>query len=155
MHLTELRPVPGSKHTKKRVGRGYASGHGQTSGRGNKGQKARAGGGVKPYFAGGQIPIVKALPFKRGFVNIFRVEYSVVNLDAIAEKFDAQSEVTPEKLVAAGLVKSSSQPVKILGSGEIDKPLKVMAHKFSAAAKQKIENAGGQVEEIGNATGGA
>ena len=153
MLLNELRPAPGAKRAKKRVGRGYGSGHATTAGRGTKGQKARSGGGVSPYFAGGQLPIVKALPFKRGFVNIFRIEYAIVNLGELASRFEAQSEVTPERMVKAGLVKSIRRPIKILAMGEIDKPLKVTAHKFSATAKQKIEAAGGQAEEIRDAAG--
>lgn len=147
MRQNELSPAPGATHNRKRVGRGNGSGHGTYSGRGAKGQKARAGYRIKPGFEGGQLPLVKRLPQKRGFVNIFRMEYSVVNLDKL-NIFESGSEVTPEKLVAAGLLKSPGQPVKILATGDITHPLQVKAHKFSLAAKAKIEAAGGSVEEV-------
>jgi len=146
----ELFPAPGSKKGRKRVGRGDGSGHGTYSGRGCKGQKSRSGGKTTRGFEGGQLPLIRRLPRKRGFVNIFRVEYSVVNIDKL-NVFEAGSEVTPEKLVAAGVVKSLRRPVKILAEGDIDRPLVVRANKFSAAAKAKIEAAGGTVEEIGHA----
>jgi len=146
----ELFPVPGSKKGRKRVGRGDGSGHGTYSGRGCKGQKSRSGGKTTRGFEGGQLPLIRRLPRKRGFTNIFRVEYSVVNIDELSV-FEAGSEVTPEKLVAAGVVKSLRRPVKILAEGDIDRPLVVKANKFSAAAKAKIEAAGGTVEEIGHA----
>ena len=150
MKQNELFPVPGSKKGRKRVGRGDGSGHGTYSGRGCKGQKSRSGGKTTRGFEGGQLPLIRRLPRKRGFVNIFRVEYSVVNIDKL-NVFEAGSEVTPEKLVAAGVVKSLRRPVKILAEGDIDRPLVVRANKFSAAAKAKIEAAGGTVEEIGHA----
>lgn len=150
MKQNELFPVPGSKKGRKRVGRGDGSGHGTYSGRGCKGQKSRSGGKTTRGFEGGQLPLIRRLPRKRGFVNIFRVEYSVVNIDKLSV-FEAGSEVTPEKLVAAGVVKSLRRPVKILAEGDIDRPLVVRANKFSAAAKAKIEAAGGTVEEIGHA----
>lgn len=146
MKQHELRPAPGSRHKRKRIGRGDGSGHGTTSGRGTKGQKARSGGKVHPLFEGGQTPMVKRLPHKRGFTNIFRTRYAVVNLSDLAG-FSANSEVTPERLVAAGLVKSLKEPIKILGDGEVDLPLAVKASKFSKAARRKIEAAGGTVEE--------
>jgi len=146
----ELLPAPGSKKGRKRVGRGDGSGHGTYSGRGCKGQKSRSGGKTTRGFEGGQLPLIRRLPRKRGFTNIFRVEYSVVNIDKLSV-FEAGSEVTPEKLVAAGVVKSLRRPVKILAEGDIDRPLVVRANKFSAAAKAKIEAAGGTVEEIGHA----
>jgi len=146
----ELLPAPGSKKGRKRVGRGDGSGHGTYSGRGCKGQKSRSGGKTTRGFEGGQLPLIRRLPRKRGFTNIFRVEYSVVNIDKLSV-FEAGSEVTPEKLVAAGVVKSLKHPVKILAEGDIDRPLVVRANKFSAAAKAKIEAAGGTVEEIGHA----
>jgi len=151
MRLDELSPAPGSKKSRKRVGRGDGSGHGTYSGRGSKGQKSRSGYRTKPGFEGGQLPLIKRLPQKRGFVNIFRTEYSVVNIDKL-NMFESGSEVTPERLVAAGLVKSLRQPVKILADGDISHPLSVKAHKFSVAAKAKIEAAGGKVEEVGNAS---
>lgn len=150
MRQNELLPAPGSKKNRKRVGRGDGSGHGTYSGRGCKGQKSRSGGKTTRGFEGGQLPLIRRLPRKRGFVNIFRVEYSVVNIDKL-NVFEAGSEVTPEKLVAAGVVKSLRRPVKILAEGDIDRPLVVRANKFSAAAKAKIEAAGGTVEEIGHA----
>jgi len=143
----DLRPAPGSKHRRKRVGRGDGSGHGTYSGRGLKGQKARSGGGVRPYFEGGQLPLVKRLPQKRGFTNIFRVEYEVVNLKAL-KRFPPGSEVTPEALYREGVIKTLKKPVKVLGDGELPHPLVIKAHRFSASAREKIQSAGGQVQEI-------
>jgi large subunit ribosomal protein L15 len=143
----ELSPALGSKKSRKRVGRGDGSGHGTYSGRGCKGQKSRSGGKMSRGFEGGQLPLIKRLPRKRGFVNIFRTEYSVINIGKL-NMFEAGSEVTPEILVAAGVVKSLRHPIKILGDGEINYPLLVKANKFSAAAKTKIEAAGGTVEEV-------
>jgi len=145
-----LSPAPGSRRNRKRVGRGDGSGHGTYSGRGCKGQKSRSGGKMRPGFEGGQLPLIKRLPRKRGFVNIFRTEYAVVNIDKL-NIFESGSEVTPEKLVAAGIVKSLRYPIKILAEGNITYPLVIKANKFSAAAKAKIEAAGGKVEEIGHA----
>ncbi len=150
MRQDELSPAPGSKKPRKRVGRGNGSGHGTYSGRGCKGQKSRAGYKIRPGFEGGQLPLIKRLPRKRGFVNIFRIEYSVVNLDKL-NIFDAGSEVTPEKMVATGIVKSLHHPIKILANGTINRPLVIKANKFSAVAKAKIEAAGGQAEEVGHA----
>ena len=150
MRQDELSPAPGAKKDRKRVGRGDGSGHGTYSGRGVKGQKSRAGYRMKPGFEGGQLPLIKRLPRKRGFVNIFRTEYSVVNIDKL-NMFESGSEVTPQRLVATGLVKSLRSPVKVLADGEINHPLVVKVHKFSAVAKAKIEAAGGSVEEVGYA----
>ena len=147
MKQNELSPAPGSQHERKRVGRGDGSGHGTTSGRGNKGQKSRSGGGVSPRFEGGQNPLVKRLPYKRGFTNIFRIEYAAVNLDRL-NVFGEDNEVTPEKLVAAGIVKSPRKPIKVLGNGEVKSRLTVKVNKFSQAARRKIEAAGGRAEEI-------
>ncbi len=147
MRQDNLAPAPGSKKDRKRVGRGDGSGHGTYSGRGSKGQKSRAGYKMRPGFEGGQLPLIKRLPRKRGFTNIFRLEYSVVNISRL-NIFEAESEVTPEKLAAAGVVKSLRHPIKILAAGDIDRPLSVTANRFSAAAKAKIEAAGGKVEEI-------
>ena len=147
MRQDTLSPAPNSKHAKKRVGRGNGSGHGTYSGRGCKGQKSRSGHRMRPGFEGGQLPLIKRLPRKRGFVNIFRTEYSTVNLDKLSI-FESGSEVTPEKLVAAGVVKSRRHPIKILANGDISYPLVVKANKFSAAAKAKIEAAGGKAEEV-------
>ena len=147
MKLNELSPAPGSRKNKKRVGRGNGSGHGTYSGRGCKGEKARAGFKMRPGFEGGQLPIIKRLPRKRGFHNNFSILYSVVNMNKL-DIFESGSEVTPEKLLSAGLVKSLRWPVKILAAGDITHPLMVKAHKFSAAAKAKIEAVGGSVEEM-------
>ena len=147
MRLNELAPVPGSKHKRKRVGRGNSSGHGTYSGRGQKGQKSRAGGGVRPGFEGGQLPLIQRLPSKRGFTNIFKVEYNIINLSQL-NRFEPSAEVTPEKLASAGLIKGRSRLVKVLASGELQHALTIRANAFSAAAKQKIEAAGGKAEEI-------
>ena len=147
MRQDNLSPIPGSKRARKRVGRGDGSGHGTYSGRGSKGQKSRSGYKMRPGFEGGQLPLIKRLPRKRGFVNIFRTEYSIVNIDKL-NVFESGSEVTPEKLVAAGLVKSLRQPIKVLANGDINYPFVVKANKFSAAAKAKIEAAGGTAEEV-------
>ncbi len=150
MRQHELAPAPGSRKDRKRVGRGNGSGHGTYSGRGCKGQKSRSGYRIRPGFEGGQLPLIKRLPRKRGFVNIFRTEYSVVNLSRL-NIFEPGSEVTPEKMVAAGVVKSRRYPIKVLAEGDLKHPLSVKANKFSAAAKAKIEAAGGKVEEVGYA----
>ncbi|MCG3209609.1 MAG: 50S ribosomal protein L15 [Anaerolineae bacterium] len=149
MKLHDLQPAPGSVKRKKRVGRGMASGHGKTSGRGIKGQNARSGGGKGPYFEGGQLPLVRRLPFRRGFTNIHRVEYSPVNVERLQEKFgEGGQEVTPETLVEAGIIKPSDKAVAILGRGEITAALTVKAHRFSKSAQEKIEAAGGSVEVL-------
>ncbi|TET17141.1 MAG: 50S ribosomal protein L15 [Dehalococcoidia bacterium] len=150
MRQDKLFPAPGSKKSRKRVGRGDGSGHGTYSGRGCKGQKSRSGFRMKRGFEGGQLPLIRRLPRKRGFVNIFRTEYSIVNIDKL-NMFEAGSEVTPERLVAAGVVKSLRHPIKILAEGDINYPLLVKANRFSAAAKAKIEAAGGTVEQVGHA----
>lgn len=150
MKLDALSPAPGSRKARKRVGRGDGSGHGTYSGRGSKGQKSRAGYRMIPGFEGGQLRLVERLPRKRGFTNIFRTEYHIVHL-AELDSFEAGSEVDPEKLLAAGIVKSLRKPIKILANGEISQPLTVKAHKFSATARAKIEAAGGKVEEVANA----
>lgn len=142
-----LRAAAGARRKPKRVGRGNASGHGTTAGRGTKGQKARSGGNIPPHFEGGQLPLVKRLPHKRGFTNIFRREYAVVNVERLGA-FAAGSEVTPERLVQAGMVKSLNVPIKVLGQGSLSVSLTVVAHKFSAAARSKIEAAGGVVKEL-------
>ena len=141
-----ISPIPGSKQARKRVGRGNGSGHGTYSGRGCNGQKSRSGGKVRPGFEGGQLPLIKSLPRKRGFVNIFRKEYDTINIDEL-NMFESGSEVTPEKLAAAGVIKSLRRPIKILANGDISHPLIVKANRFSASAKAKIEAAGGKAEE--------
>lgn len=149
MELYELRPAPGSRKRRKRVGRGMASGKGKTSGRGMKGQGARSGGGKGPYFEGGQLPLVRRLPFRRGFTNIHRVEYKPVNLDRIQEKFgDSGQMVTPEALVEAGIIKGSDKAVAVLGDGDLTSALTIKAHRFSKSAQAKIEAAGGAVEVL-------
>ena len=147
MRQHELAPPEGAKKDRKRVGRGDGSGHGTYSGRGLKGQKSRSGYSRKPGFEGGQLPLIKRLPRKRGFTNIFRIEYTIVSLDKL-NVFSAGSEVTAEKLVAAGLVKSLRKPIKILADGQIKHALVVKVNKFSATAKAQIEAAGGQAEEV-------
>ncbi len=151
MRQDKLSPAPGSKKRRKRVGRGDSSGHGTYSGRGCKGQKSRAGFRMSRGFEGGQLPLIRRLPRKRGFTNIFRTEYSIVNVGELS-MFEAGSEVTPQKLVVAGVVKSLRHPIKVLAEGDINHPLVVKANKFSAAAKAKIEATGGKVEEVGYAT---
>jgi large subunit ribosomal protein L15 len=146
MFQSDLRPVPGSVHKKKRVGRGNASGHGTYSGRGIKGQKSRTGRDLRIGFEGGQIPLVRALSRVRGFRNPFRIDFEPVNLDRLA-RAAVKGEVTPESLKAAGVVKSN-RPVKVLGGGEVTEKLKVTAHRFSASARARIEAAGGSVVEL-------
>jgi len=143
----ELSPAPGSKKDRKRVGRGNGSGHGTYSGRGLKGQKSRTGYRMKRSFEGGQLPLMKRLPQQRGFTNIFKTEYSVVNLDKL-NVFEPGSEVTPEKMADARIVRSLRSPIKVLAEGEINRPLVIKANRFSAAAKAKIEAAGGTAEEL-------
>jgi large subunit ribosomal protein L15 len=147
MSLSNLRPPKGAKHARKRVGRGPGSGHGKTASRGSKGAKSRSGFRFKRGFEGGQMPLHRRVP-KRGFTNIFRVEYAVVNLDTLAEVFEAGSAVTPELLRERGLVRASRAPIKVLGRGEISKALTIKAHKFSGSAAEKIAKAGGKAEAI-------
>ena len=147
MKLHDLRPTEGSKKKRRRVGRGIAAGQGKTAGRGTKGQRSRTGRGIKPYFEGGQLPLVRRLPHTRGFKNIWRVDYDVVNLDALDRKFDAGAEVTPETLAERGLV-HHVEHVKVLGHGTLSKALNVKVHAYSASAKEKIAAAGGTTEEI-------
>ena len=147
MGLNNLRPPRGAKHPKKRVGRGPGSGHGKTASRGSKGAKSRSGFRFKRGFEGGQMPLHRRVP-KRGFHNLFRIEYAVVNLDTLGEVFDAGSSVTPELLRERGLVRQSRALIKVLGRGEITKNLTVHAHKFSGSAAQKIAAAGGVAELI-------
>ena len=147
MKLHDLRPNQGSKKNRKRVGRGYGSGYGKTSGRGMNGQNARAGGGVPLWHQGGDTPYYRRMPKKPGFKNFNRVEYQEVNLEYLSQ-FRKDSEVTPEKLREVELINTLSRPVVILGRGELEKPLKVKAHRFSRKAVEKIEKAGGTVEVI-------
>ena len=142
--LSNLSPFPGSKKREKRVGRGPGSGHGKTSCRGHKGQRSRTGGGVPPWFEGGQMPILRRLP-KRGFKNPFKIEYAVVNVGELAKRFEAGAVVDPEVLRAKGLLKKNL-PVKVLGDGEITVALTLKVHAISRSAREKIEKAGGSVE---------
>lgn len=146
MKLHELQPAPGARHERKRLGRGIGSGTGKTAGKGHKGQKARSGGGKRPGFEGGQNPLYRRLP-KRGFTNIHRKEYAVVNLNKL-NRFADGTEVTPETLIESGLVKNPKDGIKILGNGEITVKLTVKANKFSQSAVEKIEAAGGKTEVI-------
>lgn len=145
--LERLSPPEGAVKKKKRLGRGRASGLGKTSGRGHKGQRSRAGSGVKPGFEGGQMPLQRRLP-KRGFTNIFRVENQAVNLGVIAAAFKAGDTVSPETLIEKGMIKARKGPVKVLGAGEISIPLTIRANAFSSSAVSKIEAAGGKAEVI-------
>ncbi|EGQ4257389.1 50S ribosomal protein L15 [Staphylococcus pseudintermedius] len=146
MKLHELKPSEGSRKLRNRVGRGGGTGNGKTSGRGQKGQKARSGGGVRPGFEGGQLPLFRRIP-KRGFTNINRKEYAIVNLDQL-NQFEDGTEVTPELLIETGVVKNEKAGIKVLGNGSLEKKLTVKAHKFSASAKAAIEAKGGAQEVI-------
>jgi large subunit ribosomal protein L15 len=146
MKLEDLAPACGAKKTRKRVGRGSGSGLGKTAGKGHKGQKARSGGGTPPWFEGGQMPMQRRLP-KRGFTNIFKTTCSIVNVRDL-ERFEASSEIGPEQLMQAGLVKKLRFGIKLLAEGEISKALTVRVHEASASAKSKVEAAGGRVELI-------
>lgn len=146
MKLHELKPAEGSRKVRNRVGRGTSSGNGKTSGRGQKGQKSRSGGGVRLGFEGGQTPLFRRLP-KRGFTNINRKDYAVINLDVL-NRFEDGTEVTPTTLIEAGIVKNEKSGIKVLGNGELTKKLTVKAAKFSESAKTAIEAAGGSVEVI-------
>lgn len=147
MKLHELSPAEGSKKSVKRVGRGHGSGWGKTAGKGHKGQKARSGGGVRPGFEGGQMPLQRRVP-KRGFNNIFAKNVVSVNLSTLNRKFEDGADVTIEALVAAGVVKNSFDAVKVLGNGKIEKKLNVKVSAFSESAKAAIEAAGGKAEVI-------
>ena len=146
MKLHELKPTEGSRKTRNRVGRGIGSGNGKTSGKGHKGQNARSGGGVRPGFEGGQTPLFQRLP-KRGFTNINRKDFAIVNIDSL-NHFEDGTEVTPELLIETGVVSKLKAGIKVLGNGKIEKKLTVKAHKFSAAATEAIESAGGKAEVI-------
>ena len=148
MKLHDLRPDKGAIKPRKSVGRGISAGQGKTAGRGTKGQGARSGGGKGAYFEGGQLPLVRRLPFKRGFTNIFRVEYQEVNLESLARVFGDGDTVTPQTLAEKGLIKKADEPVVILGVGDLSAKLAVSAHRFSNSAKEKIEAAGGSVQTL-------
>ncbi len=147
MDQSNLRSPEGAKQKRKRVGRGDGSGHGSYSGRGLKGQKSRSGGGVRLGFEGGQLPLIKRLPRVRGFTNIFKIEFSIVNVAELS-RFTPHTEVTPHELLELGLIKSLKYKVKILGNGKLDRPLVVKANKFSSTAEKKITDAGGKVERV-------
>ena len=138
----------GARRSRKRVGRGDAAGGGSYAGRGMKGQKSRSGPGVRPGFEGGQMPLIKGLPMKRGFNNRYKTYYALVNLDTLQERFDAGARVTPETLHQLGIVRRTRLPLKVVGNGELSQAITVAAHKFTAAARAKIEAAGGTVEEL-------
>ena len=146
MKLHELKPAAGSKKAPKRVGRGTGSGLGRNAGKGEKGQNARSGGGVRPGFEGGQMPLYRRIP-KRGFTNISRKEFAVVNLEKL-NAFADGTEITPALLIESGVVKNQKSGIKVLAVGQLDKKLTVKAHKFSGAAKAAIEQAGGTTEVI-------
>ncbi|MCQ3929309.1 MAG: 50S ribosomal protein L15 [Chloroflexi bacterium] len=148
MKLHDLQPAPGSTKKKTRVGRGISAGKGKTAGRGTKGQGARSGGVKGPYFEGGQLPLVRRLPFKRGFTNVFRIEYQEVNVEVLEAVFNAGDVVTPAALAEKRIVREADAPVVILGEGELTKKLTVQAHRFSKSAKEKIEKAGGTAETL-------
>jgi len=148
MDLSNLKPSAGSKHSKKRIGRGQGSGQGAQAGRGHKGAKSRSGFKFKRGFEGGQMPLHRRIP-KRGFHNLFRVEYAVVNLDTLAERFDSETVITPDLLREQGVINSTRQPIKVLARGDVSKKLTVRAHKFSGKAAEKIAAAGGTAEVIG------
>lgn len=145
MRLHDLRPDEGSKRKRKRVGRGISAGQGKTAGRGHKGQGARSGGGKGPYFEGGQLPMVRRLPFKRGFTNIFAISYQEVNVDMLEARFDDGALVDGAALVEVGLARDAGKPIKVLGRGDLTKKLEVHANKFTKSAAAKIEQAGGSV----------
>lgn len=146
MRLSDLAPAPGAKKGKKRVGRGCGSGLGKTAGRGTKGQNSRSGGGTPPWFEGGQMPLQRRVP-KRGFTNIFKKEYSVVNIGDL-DSFPAGAEVGIQELIDAGLIKKRNEGVKLLADGDVTQSLTIRVHKASAAAIAKVESAGGRVELI-------
>ncbi len=147
MELHNLRPAPGAKRPRKRVGRGPGSGHGKTAGRGHKGQKSRSGYSRRYGFEGGQMPLVRRIP-KRGFFNVFRVDYQVVNLCDLDRLFSDGDEVNPTTLVEKGLIRRGPKPVKILATGDLSKKLSIVADKFSGSARSKIEAAGGTCETV-------
>jgi large subunit ribosomal protein L15 len=155
MKLSDLRPDPGSRKKRTRVGRGISAGQGKTAGRGTKGQHARPGGTKNPYFEGGQLPLVRRLPFKRGFTNNFRIEHQEVNVNRLAEAFAAGATVDPAALAAKGLIKEADEPVVILGDGDLTVALNVSAHRITESAKSKIEAAGGTFTKLELAVTGA
>lgn len=138
----------GARRSRKRVGRGDSAGGGSYAGRGMKGQKSRSGPGVRPGFEGGQMPLIKGLPMKRGFNNRYKTYYALVNLETLQERFEAGARVTPETLHRLGIIRRTRLPLKVVGDGELNQAITVAAHKFTASARAKIEAAGGTVEEL-------
>lgn len=148
MKLHDLKPTKGSTKDRHRVGRGKAAGQGTYAGRGIKGEGARGRKGKKAYFEGGQLPLVRRLPFKRGFNNLFRIDYQEINVSDLAARFEAGASVSPETLVSAGLLRDAEIPFVILGEGELDKKLSVQAHRISKSALEKVEKAGGSFSRL-------
>ncbi|KAB2902793.1 MAG: 50S ribosomal protein L15 [Anaerolineae bacterium] len=148
MKISDLHPAEGSRKRKRRVGRGPAAGQGKTAGRGTKGQKARKGGAKAPYFEGGQLPLVRRLPFKRGFTNVFRVLHQEVNLDRLQERFPEGGAITPVEMAEKGLIRDANEPVVILGRGDVSAKFDLQAHRFTKSAQEKIEKAGGSISKM-------
>lgn len=144
----DISPPKGARRRRKRVGRGDSAGGGSYAGRGMKGQKSRSGWRLRPGFEGGQLPLIKGLPMKRGFNNRYKTYYALVNLDTLQGRFEANTRVTPELLRGLGIIRRVNRPVKVVGNGELEHALTVVAHRFTASARAKIEAAGGSVEEI-------
>lgn len=144
----DISPPRGARRARKRVGRGDSAGGGSYAGRGMKGQKSRSGPGLRPGFEGGQMPLIKGLPMKRGFNNRYKTYYALVDLDTLQDRFEANTQVTPELLHQLGIIRRTKLPVKVVGDGELRQPLTVAAHKFTASARAKIEAAGGSVTEL-------
>lgn len=155
MRLNDLKPNKGSTKRRQRVGRGISAGQGKTAGRGTKGQGSRSGGTKGPYFEGGQLPLVRRLPFKRGFTNIFRTVFQEVTIERIAAAFAKGGDITPAALAAKGLIQDAEKPVVVLGQGELKAAFNVSAHRFTKPAKAKIEAAGGTATELKIALTGA
>jgi large subunit ribosomal protein L15 len=147
LNLSDLRPNEGARKKKRRVGRGTGSGHGKTAGRGTKGQKARSNPGIRPGFEGGQLPIQQRLPYKRGFTNIHKTPWAIVNVERL-EELAIEGPITPEALYARRSIRGLEFPVKILGDGKLTRPIEVHAHAFSASAREKIEAAGGTITTL-------
>ncbi len=156
MKLHDLHPAKGAKKDRKRVGRGISAGQGKTAGRGTKGQGARSGAGVPAYFEGGQLPLVRKLPFVRGysFFNPYKVEFEPVNVGELVDRFEAGAEITPDTLHGVGLIGDAEELVVVLGRGEVDRPLHIKVHRVSKSAQEKIEAAGGSVELLSWERGG-
>lgn len=148
MKISDLRPAEGSRKRKKRVGRGPGAGQGKTAGRGIKGQGARSGGGKGQYFEGGQLPLVRRLPFKRGFTNIFRVEHQEVNLDRLQERFPDGGTITPAELAAKGIIRDANEPIVVMGRGDVTAKFNISAHRVTKGAQEKIEKAGGSITKL-------